>query len=616
MEDTEQYPPRVCRICLESVLPTFQSSEFLQKPRVVYESSDPECGRLFSPCQCKGSSRYVHEGCLQAWRHAGPKFGTRNFWQCPTCGFQYRLERLTWARWISSATMQLILTIAILMLTVFLLGFIADPIIDFYVGPVEVDLVENDSSWLAHFLKGLTSLGLLSFLKAFFALSPSVWSLRSIATGRNSGRNRAAQRNWLIIMVGIGTFLWAVYKGVRAWSRRVLERAGAKVMDVPLPGEDVPTSLLSRAWVPIPFLFCFLLFFPLHFFRFSFPNFFKSKYPFFMDILPAGSRLAVVRSQLAPSSGSESSGTPPRTPPSTPPVAAKEPFPDYDEAECDTVATERAAERADAEAWTTAFGKALQTQIRQTQIDPSMIPYVPSNPSERSQVVFERMKDLLSNPQMRPQTRRQFITLSNITLQINQVIFHQNPEFLAPKETSDAKLLTETILTHIAWIDSMLTALCQTMQYITSVLGEIERRDIPVYQKLQEMAAAVAVNLKKPRALERQLLELYLELFDEWVHTPFLRLRNHQILVEQTSCLAREELSRQIIAIWDITSRCIESYATYTWGTVTIRDEFFAPSVDKLNMATDLWEQCWNKDMETEDTPESGWTYPQLTIYK
>ncbi|CAI7607990.1 unnamed protein product [Penicillium bialowiezense] len=241
-EDTQHYPPRVCRICLESVLPTFQPSEFLQKPRVVYESSDPESGRLLSPCQCKGSSRYVHEGCLQAWRHADPKYGTRNFWQCPTCGFQYRLERLTWARWISSTTTQLILTLAILMLTVFLLGFIADPIIDFYLGPVETYTIEEDASWLEHFLKGLASLGLLSVIKAVFALSPFPWNMRSLATGRNSGRNRAAQLNWLVILVGVGTFLWAVYKGVRSWTRRTLEKAGEKVMDVPLPGEDMSSE--------------------------------------------------------------------------------------------------------------------------------------------------------------------------------------------------------------------------------------------------------------------------------------------------------------------------------------------------------------------------------------
>jgi hypothetical protein len=142
----------------------------------------------------------------------------------------------------------LILTLAILLLTVFLLGFIADPIIDFYLGPVDVyaELTEEDATWLGHFVKGLASLGLLSFLKAIFALSPFPWNLRSVASGRNSGRNRAAQLNWLVVMVGIGTFLWAVYKGVRSWSRRTLEKAGERVMDVPLPDDENDTD------VPVP----------------------------------------------------------------------------------------------------------------------------------------------------------------------------------------------------------------------------------------------------------------------------------------------------------------------------------------------------------------------------
>lgn len=106
--------------------------------------------------------------------------------------------------------MQLILTLGILLFTVFLLGFIADPIIDYYLGPVEdyAELLEESASWLGHFLKGLASLGLLSFLKALFALSPFAWNMRPLAAGRNSGRNRAAQLNWIFILVGVGTFLW------------------------------------------------------------------------------------------------------------------------------------------------------------------------------------------------------------------------------------------------------------------------------------------------------------------------------------------------------------------------------------------------------------------------
>ncbi|KAJ5610177.1 hypothetical protein N7510_006896 [Penicillium lagena] len=255
--DPGHYPPRVCRICLETVLPTFQPSDlpgFLAKPQVVYESSDPTLGRLLRPCKCRGSSRYVHEACLQSWRHADPGYGKRNYWQCPTCGFQYRLGRLTWARWISSAFTQLLLTLAILLLAVFLLGFVADPIIDLYLDRWDLDYADlvvdpsssldpDNSSWFQHFVKGLASLGVLSILKVAWAASPWYWNVRATAgvmtsTNRSTGRSRFASLGWLMIVIGVGTFLWAVYKGVRSWSKRTLEKAGEKVMDVPLPDED------------------------------------------------------------------------------------------------------------------------------------------------------------------------------------------------------------------------------------------------------------------------------------------------------------------------------------------------------------------------------------------
>lgn len=97
--------PRQCRICLDTVQPTFNvPSEnlpsFLQSTgNVKYED---ENGRLIRPCMCKGSAKYVHEGCLQAWRHADPSYGRRNYWQCPTCKFKYRLARLGAGKFVGS----------------------------------------------------------------------------------------------------------------------------------------------------------------------------------------------------------------------------------------------------------------------------------------------------------------------------------------------------------------------------------------------------------------------------------------------------------------------------------------------------------------------------------
>ena len=64
------WPARTCRICFETVQPRFgppsDMPSFLEpRPQVYYVSEDPALGRLIRPCKCKGSSRYVHEGCLQ-----------------------------------------------------------------------------------------------------------------------------------------------------------------------------------------------------------------------------------------------------------------------------------------------------------------------------------------------------------------------------------------------------------------------------------------------------------------------------------------------------------------------------------------------------------------------
>ena len=231
------WPPRTCRICLETVNPTFHPPSdtvpnlFQSSPSVTYDSTDPESGRLLRPCKCKGSSKYVHEGCLQAWRHADPGYARRNYWQCPTCGFQYRLERMRWGRWISSTATQIVLTIFIFFTALFIMGFVADPIINLYVDPLSVistnplakvgqkiePIFTDDEkvTWTEHFVKGLASLGLLGFVKVIFALSPwQWWNLRTSGImntgGRsgNTGRDRLASISWIVVLIGIGTFLW------------------------------------------------------------------------------------------------------------------------------------------------------------------------------------------------------------------------------------------------------------------------------------------------------------------------------------------------------------------------------------------------------------------------
>ena len=61
---------KCCRICLEST-----------------DSEDPfAAGRLIAPCQCRGTSAWVHRGCLDRWRATQED---RAFSQCTECRFSY-----------------------------------------------------------------------------------------------------------------------------------------------------------------------------------------------------------------------------------------------------------------------------------------------------------------------------------------------------------------------------------------------------------------------------------------------------------------------------------------------------------------------------------------------
>lgn len=226
------YKPRTCRICLETVLPTVHApSEHLPnvlagRPYVTYDSEE---GRLISPCKCKGSSRYVHETCLQEWRHADPAYGRRNYWQCPTCSFRYRLERMQWGHWLSSRATQLALTLFIFIGTIFLLGFVADPIINMYLDPVNtvtsVPLSRGDfdhdsyydddgAGWYEHFVKGFASLGVLGCVKVLFTLTPFQFlQYRTSSSffnsrGATTGRDRVNNISWIVVIFGVCTFLY------------------------------------------------------------------------------------------------------------------------------------------------------------------------------------------------------------------------------------------------------------------------------------------------------------------------------------------------------------------------------------------------------------------------
>ncbi|KAI5863459.1 hypothetical protein GGS23DRAFT_567134 [Durotheca rogersii] len=255
---------RKCWICHDEVEATYEEQGFLnglrnRRPRRRYVTEDGD--RLINPCHCKGSIKYVHEGCLKIWMNQNP-----DAWRCGRCRYQYRMGRFTWAQRLRSPILTLGLTILILWITIFLLGFVADPILSLWLDPLgtitdsvvsshimledDIDLPLDRTGWFEHFLKGLFSLGLLGFVKAFLITSPwQWWNLRTSGIigggGRRrggTGRDRVENINLVLVLMGVATFLYTVWKTTRKWTERTLDRASQRILNVQGDDDDSDSS--------------------------------------------------------------------------------------------------------------------------------------------------------------------------------------------------------------------------------------------------------------------------------------------------------------------------------------------------------------------------------------
>ena len=257
------YPTRMCRICREDVVPTVTMYPpgiplRYQRPVVEYKNDD-EYGRLIRPCKCRGGMRYIHELCLQRSRTEGVREGS--LWKCPTCGYQFNFKRLSLQHYLGSKIVTGLLTAAVMVIIMFWLGFVADPIINLYVDPydtlvgnepywTEVDVVSRSSSfsgWSLHFTKGLISMGLVGFLKTAFLNPFNFLNIRGtgfVSTRRSgsgtgtTGRERAVNVSWIAVAIGITSAFYFFYKWVQTIIKHTLQRIGNHVVDTSLPGDD------------------------------------------------------------------------------------------------------------------------------------------------------------------------------------------------------------------------------------------------------------------------------------------------------------------------------------------------------------------------------------------
>lgn len=255
---TWTYPTRTCRLCLEEVPATVTLyppglPPAFQRPVVEYRNDD-EYGRLIKPCHCRGGMRYIHELCLRRSRTEGVRPGS--LWKCHECGYQFNFNRLTLQKYLGSKTFSGILTAVVMLIVMFLLGFIADPILNFYTDPYETIVGHEDvwreidvnhskntlSGWSQHFVKGLVSMGVISFLRTALLNPFQWWNLRTtgFVSSRRlaTGRDRAVNISWVVVVMGVLSASYLFYQWVETIIAKSLQRIGNNIVDTQLPGDD------------------------------------------------------------------------------------------------------------------------------------------------------------------------------------------------------------------------------------------------------------------------------------------------------------------------------------------------------------------------------------------
>ncbi|GAA6006456.1 hypothetical protein JCM10207_004940 [Rhodosporidiobolus poonsookiae] len=96
--------------------------------RICFSGPDEDdLGKLFSPCMCRGTSRFVHQACLEGWRKASQN--QRSFYACDLCNYKYKFRRTTAARVVTSKITVGLLTSWVFLFLVFVAGFVANSLI-------------------------------------------------------------------------------------------------------------------------------------------------------------------------------------------------------------------------------------------------------------------------------------------------------------------------------------------------------------------------------------------------------------------------------------------------------------------------------------------------------
>lgn len=199
--------------------------------------------RLFSPCLCRGSQRYIHEQCLQQWRQSHLN---QSLYRCATCLYHYRTSRMMFARYLQNPFVITGCTVVVTVSTVWIIGlFLKSLLFIFGLGLAasvrsSVMAVSRKLVWWSVILIGIVTLVVTLFqsVEENAADGPIVdrhtWSfiINVLDETINNTTNSLTLLGYVIPLSGFGLFMVRVYKKTRTLIGQLLQHIGDRVLEI------------------------------------------------------------------------------------------------------------------------------------------------------------------------------------------------------------------------------------------------------------------------------------------------------------------------------------------------------------------------------------------------
>lgn len=125
-----------------------------------------------------------------------------------------------------------------------------------------------------------------------------------------------------------------------------------------------------------------------------------------------------------------------------------------------------------------------------------------------------------------------------------------------------------------------------TVVWSMSSLGKLQYilgQPTNVYFRQYKLTPPTRNQLYQANEIEKQILTTFFDLYDTFVYTSFLNMRNRQILLEEMIDIERNEITRLLVALWDVLCRVIENYDGYLDIMMRIEHEYLSPTGAEVN---------------------------------